>query len=87
MILRNVHPVYRDEEGNIVNKLEIDRMMPALKQIRIKIRKKEILDLALACGAHQRVRYEDVPSWCDLAEDSLVNYITLFDMLHDYTFG
>lgn len=61
-ILRSSLPHYRDEEGIIENKLEADRILPPLNQIRVFFSKSEIVDLAKIIKCHSNVEYGKIPT-------------------------
>jgi len=80
-ILRVALPTYRDDEGNILDKLELDRMMPPLYQVNLYFTKKELLALAKAAKSYSSVapeRPNDDPI-------DLIHYFDFLDNLRSYT--
>lgn len=45
-VLRNAMPSYLGEDGQQINKLEVDRMLCALKQVRIEVKAADLVSLA-----------------------------------------
>ena len=76
-ILRLCVPAFRDEEGNFQNKIEVNRMMPALSQFRLPISKKEIIEIAKLMRVHQLVQKED------FSEDVIL-FVDFFETLKKY---
>lgn len=83
-ILRVSYPLYRDEEGNIENKIEIDRMIPPLHQIQLYFTKSEILELSKILKCHSVVVYGKIPAWKEVEEDDLINFLEFLEGLKKY---
>lgn len=83
-ILRTSMPLYRDEEGNVENKLEADRMIPPLKQLRLNFTRNEIVDMAKILKCHSQVVYDKTPAWKEMEFDDLIQYVEFLEGLKRY---
>ena len=83
-VLRNSLPLYRDEEGNVDNKIEVDRMIPVLQQIRLNFNRNEIIELAKIMKCHASVEYGKIPAWKEIEEDDLISFVEFFEEIRRY---
>ena len=83
-ILRNTNPHYRDEEGNLLNVIEIDRMLPPLHQIRLYFSRSEILEIAKILKCHSVVEYGKIPAWKEIEVDDLIQYLDFLEGIRKY---
>lgn len=84
-VLRCTLPNYRDEHGNVLNLIEVDRMMPALYEIELKFTKQEILALAKVTKTWRPIEYGPAaPGWNELTRDDLIEYAEFLETLRNY---
>lgn len=82
--LRNSLPLYRDEEGNVDNKIEVDRVIPVLHQIQLYFNRKELVEIAKILKCHVVVEYGKIPAWKEVETDDLISYIEFFEEVKRY---
>lgn len=88
LILRNVHPIFKADDGSQEAKIEIQRMIPALKQVRVKLSKEDLVSLSKAAKLHEVIEYgRDLPSWSSAQEDDVVRFLDLMEKLSRYFNG
>jgi hypothetical protein len=88
IILRNTHPIFKADDGSLEPKIEIARMLPALKQVRVSLTKDDLVSLAKAAKAHELVVYgRDLPSWSESPEDDVVSFFDLTEKLNRFFNG
>ncbi|OMJ77941.1 hypothetical protein SteCoe_22380 [Stentor coeruleus] len=80
-ILRSSMPVYRDDEGNLENKLEVDRMIPPLKQMQLNFTRNELVDMAKIMKCHSQVTYDKIQPWKNIEIDDIIQYADFLEGL------
>lgn len=85
MTLRSSLPNFRDEDGAIETKIEVDRMLPALYQLRLPFKRTELVDLAKSCEAYEKVEYNKGASWNDTEVDDIIDFIKLLESIRNLT--
>ena len=83
-ILRSGMPTYKDDEGNLEDKIEVDRMLPPMRQVKLHFTRKELVEIGKVLGCHQVVNYNEDQQWNDLVTDDIINYLVFLETLRDY---
>ena len=82
MILRTTFPIITEQ------KLEIDRMIPAIQQAKIPVSREDLLSLAKATKTYESVEYEEKQAgWGDRDRDDLVGFGELMGKLKEVVLG
>ena len=82
LILRDTYPVIEDR------KLEVDRMLPPLGQMKIFLTRDDLISLAKVTRTHESIEYADKnTAWAAKEVDDLIDFVTLMNKISDFFYS
>lgn len=79
MILRETYPTIEER------KLEVDRMLPPLGQVKIFLTREDLIALAKVTRSHESIEYADKnTAWASKETDDLIDFVTMLNKISDF---